>query len=576
MSLSGTVSSDKTIVGKIGVTNTIHGKSAYEIALMHGYEGTEEEWVASLKGEKGDPYIITEADKVEIADKIATENLQDSAEAYIDSVLEDKVIEFTSSVSGSAITIESANAPLQNLKVFGNTRTDGTLGENILPYPYYYTSQTINGVTFTDLGDGRIKVKGTATDRAEFYLFNKTTISGLVKGRTYRIAGVDFATTNVNYQVSLEQVEGAQVGFVLFNTGNNNSFTSVNTTASNVVAILSVAQGKTVDCTIQPKLEVASVDLVSVGDSGSFKVLVYGKNLCDGISQGYYINGARNVYGRTNGADSGVAIPISANTYTISTTKTQERFRVACANSVLSVDTNATCYNGMSADGTSNKLTIDCTGYSYLIVNATDLTAIQVEQGTQATPYEPCNKQTLTMPYTLRSVGEVKDEVDFNRCMFTQRLMKIVLNGSQTIYKGEGKQFYLWFDIVGTWGTPCAISSHLSYSADKAYQRTDAGYFAVDGAGKLYFTLDFSTVAECNAWLTENPITIYAYCKTPIETPLSETELNAYRQLMTNSGNTTILSEADMTLDYYTPKGQALGRIHEQVNKDYLKLKGVI
>lgn len=31
------------------------GKSAYEIAVSNGFEGTEEEWIASLKGEKGDP-----------------------------------------------------------------------------------------------------------------------------------------------------------------------------------------------------------------------------------------------------------------------------------------------------------------------------------------------------------------------------------------------------------------------------------------------------------------------------------------------------------------------------------------
>ena len=29
--------------------------TAYGIAVKHGYEGTEEEWLASLKGEKGDP-----------------------------------------------------------------------------------------------------------------------------------------------------------------------------------------------------------------------------------------------------------------------------------------------------------------------------------------------------------------------------------------------------------------------------------------------------------------------------------------------------------------------------------------
>ena len=30
------------------------GKSAYEIAVEHGFEGSEEEWLESLKGEKGD------------------------------------------------------------------------------------------------------------------------------------------------------------------------------------------------------------------------------------------------------------------------------------------------------------------------------------------------------------------------------------------------------------------------------------------------------------------------------------------------------------------------------------------
>jgi len=30
------------------------GKSAYEIAVEHGFVGSEEAWLASLKGEKGD------------------------------------------------------------------------------------------------------------------------------------------------------------------------------------------------------------------------------------------------------------------------------------------------------------------------------------------------------------------------------------------------------------------------------------------------------------------------------------------------------------------------------------------
>ena len=51
------------------------GASAYEIAVKHGFEGTEEEWLESLKGEpgktpvKGEDYY-TEADKAEMVDAV--------------------------------------------------------------------------------------------------------------------------------------------------------------------------------------------------------------------------------------------------------------------------------------------------------------------------------------------------------------------------------------------------------------------------------------------------------------------------------------------------------------------------
>lgn len=37
-----------------GKEYSIDGKSAYEIAVENGFEGTEAEWLASLKGDKGD------------------------------------------------------------------------------------------------------------------------------------------------------------------------------------------------------------------------------------------------------------------------------------------------------------------------------------------------------------------------------------------------------------------------------------------------------------------------------------------------------------------------------------------
>ena len=58
------------------------GKSAYEIARDNGFEGTETEWLASLKGAKGDKgdkgengsdYVLTEGDKTDIANIVMNE-----------------------------------------------------------------------------------------------------------------------------------------------------------------------------------------------------------------------------------------------------------------------------------------------------------------------------------------------------------------------------------------------------------------------------------------------------------------------------------------------------------------------
>lgn len=39
---------------KLKLEEPVRGESAYEVAVRNGYLGTEEEWLATLKGEKGD------------------------------------------------------------------------------------------------------------------------------------------------------------------------------------------------------------------------------------------------------------------------------------------------------------------------------------------------------------------------------------------------------------------------------------------------------------------------------------------------------------------------------------------
>jgi hypothetical protein len=60
------------------------------------------------------------------------------------------------------------------------------IGKNLIPYPYNNTTKTMNGLTFTDNGDGSITVNGTATADAYFSLTTKAKNQlYLHKGQTY-------------------------------------------------------------------------------------------------------------------------------------------------------------------------------------------------------------------------------------------------------------------------------------------------------------------------------------------------------------------------------------------------------
>lgn len=52
--LVGTLSAGGSLTGGVGVVYGKDGKSAYEVAVKNGFEGTEAEWLASLKGEQGE------------------------------------------------------------------------------------------------------------------------------------------------------------------------------------------------------------------------------------------------------------------------------------------------------------------------------------------------------------------------------------------------------------------------------------------------------------------------------------------------------------------------------------------
>jgi hypothetical protein len=194
--------------------------------------------------------------------------------------------------------------------------------------------------------------------------------------------------------------------------------------------------------------------------------------------------------------------------------------------------------------------------------------------------YEPCNKQTLEVPYTLRSVGDVKDEVDFNRGVYGKKLELATITTVRGVTELTNC-VRVQVQVPYTVKSYIALCSHfvrlVDHTADNEHFYCGLDYdnaFLFINKSRLS-AYDKDTI---QSWIVAQGIKIL-FQPTPTETPLTEQELNAYRHLYTNKGNTTILSECEDTeITYYInkPNAQAIGNIHTQVNADYFKLQQAI
>ena len=413
----------------------------------------------------GEIIVITPTKKIS---ENSTDNEYPSAKAVYD------LDNITATATGNAITIDSANAPLQNLKLYGSTTQDGTPtpdapiplvsvgdsgsfkmnvfgGKNFLEVTE--TTTTINGITFTVNADKSVTVAGTATSITTFYLSNAIK-ENLCIGVEYYVAGVN--------ALQIIKTDGT---------------------------ISYVGGGKTFTVTsdmkyIKPYLQVAS---------GS---------------------------------------------------------------------------------------TVNVTYYSMVVLATETDTTWETYKG----------KQTLTMPYTLASAkNNARSEIDLTKGKVIELAHKEVFDGSDdekwetlsnnrvsitvdSMYAPNGDDLYNPGNILCSVANICSWATLENATSGCALGSTTSRRIGFKIVGHT------ESVDAWKSYLASNPITVVYELKKPIETPLTETELNAYRQLMTDSGTTTILSEADAEIEYYrnTPNGQATGNIHTQVNADYFKLQQAI
>lgn len=190
----------------------------------------------------------------------------------------------------------------------------------------------------------------------------------------------------------------------------------------------------------------------------------------------------------------------------------------------------------------------------------TESELLQVEEASEATSYEPYhNPHTLTIPtpnglpgipvtsggnYTDENGQQwICDEVNLERGVYVQRIYTVDVAeleySAGTILQTVKRIFYK-ISVPSTGVTNKGYCTRLTYSAN--YSADNPHFYINEERIVVFIPLD--TTIKPKEYLVQYVLA------TPIETPLSETDIAAYRALTTYKGTTILESECYLKVKY--------------------------
>lgn len=267
------------------------GDSAYQIAVKNGFEGTEEKWLESLKGDKGD--------KGELVDLVKEEE-------------------------GKNISIESANLPAIEVRIEGESQQATRSGKNLLDNTA--TTKISNGITFTVNSDKTVNVNGTNDSSANSSLIiNRYVLSP----GTYILNGCPSGGASNTYRLAIQET-GSYSILGSIDIGNGSGEFTIDTTTNVQIAIF-IQKGLTINNLLfKPMLREATIaddTYEQYGASPSPDYLseienLEGENICPSLNTTRTINGVTFIKNKDgsitmNGtATAETTYPINVNTTT--------------------------------------------------------------------------------------------------------------------------------------------------------------------------------------------------------------------------------------------------------------------
>lgn len=544
-------------------------------------------------------YIGSGVDKT-----LSKENLAADAKATGDALLN---LAIKPTASGSLLSLpDSEEQPLQGMKIFGKTKQATTTGKNKLPYPYVSKGTiNVNGVVFKDNGDGSVTCSGTCTSTGAGFVFSSN--FPFEGGKTYSMTPpsnnvymycnyLDETGKSTWALRKLTWKEGYSLKSIYLQVDSGN-------TASGTFYPI-IVEGDSYDGIWEPYtggMPSPNPDypqeIKSVGDDGSVEQVVCGKqlipfpysdnrNTISGVT--FTVNDDRSITIDGTSTNS-LFYRICFDYYLPAGTYRLSGCHGGSGNTYFTYIEDVSTTKTICSDlGSGSSVTVgDGIFRIYLTVksgvtvsNATIKPMLRLASITDNT-YEPYKSQSLIIstPNGLSGIpvssggnytdenGQqyVSDEIDLERGVKVQRVGEYRNTGeAMSMYTNapiNERGIVYWNHYLGTTTLPngtytvrCNFFRDGSYDAWPNMVRMAC----TSGHTYLYFSLSFETVEygttyatvkeAITAWLAktfsaDNPLIVKYRLAEPIETPLTEEEIAAYKALHTNYPNTTIYND---------------------------------
>lgn len=221
--------------------------------------------------------------------------------------------------------------------------------------------------------------------------------------------------------------------------------------------------------------------------------------------------------------------------------------------------------------GEGSKMSVDASvsslrGYIYVASDAGEVNDTfypQLEFGSEGTGYAPYSTQTVKLTHTLPGIpvtsgGNYTDsegqqwicnEIDLERGVYVQRVGVTELTEADWTQNSSGK--YFSGKNRGVYSTAYRVlCTHINGGTASDGNKENVIFINANRDIRLNITLEDNTIETVTSAM--NGAILVGVLNAPVETPLSETELAAYRALHSNYPNTTVLNDsgAHMVVKY--------------------------